>query len=183
VSGPEMFPLLAKHAPSHASTSHANPLHLSERQCDIVEVAAFRDQTEQVRAQLPRECLHIAPNRWLVAASRSTPGALAANLASNLGTIAAIADQSGGTHVLRLRGVHVRDALAKICRLDLAPEAFAVGNCARTIMAQIPVLVSRPELVSTFDLFVPVTLAHAFVEHLLRTAAEYGIVIEASNQD
>lgn len=179
MSGLETASVLARHAAGHAASTVTDPLILSERPCNLAEVAAFRGQSEKVRALLPNTCLHIAPDRWIVSAT----GTPAADLARSLDGIAAVVDQSSGYLFLRLTGTHVRAVLAKSCRLDLAPEVFPSGTCARTILAQIPVLVSRPDLVATFDLFAPSTLADTFVEHLLGAAAEYGIIIKPTNLD
>lgn len=40
--------------------------------------------------------------------------------------------------VFRVGGPHARDVLAKLCPVDLSPEAFGPGNFRRTRMAQIP---------------------------------------------
>ena len=64
-------------------------------------------------------------------------------------TLAKLAKKLDGTHhlavnvsdaraVFRLHGPSVREVIAKLCPVDMAPGAFAPGQIRRTRMAQIP---------------------------------------------
>jgi heterotetrameric sarcosine oxidase gamma subunit len=46
-------------------------------------------------------------------------------------------DYSAGLAVFRLSGPNSRDLLAADCGIDFRPDAFTVGTCCRTRLAQI----------------------------------------------
>ena len=52
-------------------------------------------------------------------------------------------DQSDSWAVLRLSGARCREALERICPLDLHPETFATGAVARTAMEHLGVIIFR----------------------------------------
>jgi len=58
----------------------------------------------------------------------------AADMSKALSDTAYVTLQSDNWVVLRLAGSKARDALERICPLDLHPSAFAEGHAARTIM-------------------------------------------------
>jgi len=66
----------------------------------------------------------------------------------------AVTDISNGLKVLRVEGLQTRDLLARACCLDLHPEYFPVGRCARTRLAQLSVLVHCFDSKPRFDLYV-----------------------------
>ncbi len=72
----------------------------------------------------------------------SHDGADAANLvADKLGQAGYTTLQSDNWVVLRLSGPRVREALERICPLDLAPSAFPPGRVARTVMEHLGVII------------------------------------------
>ena len=54
-------------------------------------------------------------------------------------------DVSDGRYGLDVSGAQARDLLAKGCSLDLHPSLFGVDRTARTLFAQVPVLIDHVE--------------------------------------
>lgn len=52
-----------------------------------------------------------------------------------------------------------REVLARGCSLDLHPKSFPGGRCARTLLAQIPVLLVRPPAAAEFHLIAEASLS------------------------
>lgn len=87
--------------------------------------------------------------------------------------VAAVVDLSSALHGFRLSGAAVRDVLARGCRLDLDPNVFPDGAAAATIMAQVPVTLTRRG--STILLLTPSTTARHLREWLVSTARPFGL--------
>jgi sarcosine oxidase subunit gamma len=118
----------------------------------------------------------IAPRRlWLVATAQDA-GSLA-GLPDLVGGRAAVTDLSHARVVLRLSGPEARTALAKLCRIDLHPKAFAPGRTAQTPLGQVPALIHCVDEAPTFDLYLPRSLARSATEMLIDAAAEFGLEI------
>ena len=66
---------------------------------------------------------------------------------------AVVADVSDAWAALRLSGAASRDVLARLVPLDLRARAFRQGDCARTLLRQIPVVLFRTGA-SRFDMLV-----------------------------
>ncbi len=64
-------------------------------------------------------------------------------VAKKMGKSAYLTDQSDGWVMARMSGTRCREALERICRLDLAPTIFAQGMAARTVMEHLNVIVLR----------------------------------------
>jgi sarcosine oxidase subunit gamma len=81
----------------------------------------------------------MAPDELLLIVPRAeVPGALA-TLADRLGGAHHLAaDVSDMRAVFRVEGPGAREALAKLCPVDLAPGAFEPGELRRTRLAQVP---------------------------------------------
>ena len=119
----------------------------------------------------------IAPRRvWLVGAAEHA--ASLADLRDLLAGQAAVTDLSHSRVVLRLEGADARTALAKLCRIDLHPKAFAPGRTAQTPLGQIAALIHCADGAPTFDLYLPRSLARSAAETLIDTAAEFGLACE-----
>lgn len=65
------------------------------------------------------------------------------SVALKLGDAAYVTDQSDGWVMARLTGPRCREALERICRLDLSPKVFAEGAVARTLMEHLNVIILR----------------------------------------
>jgi methylglutamate dehydrogenase subunit D len=122
--------------------------------------------------------LWLAPGAWMVVAQGREDGTLYGSLLDALEGLAAVVDQSHGRAVLRLSGARARDVLAKGCRLDLHPRAFAPGMCAQSAIAQIGALLHQVDEVPTYDLYFFAGYALDFLEWLTTSAAEFGYRIE-----
>jgi heterotetrameric sarcosine oxidase gamma subunit len=193
VSAPEPVSALASSLLAHADG--APEVMLADRQAGLALIAARRGQDAHVDAAL-RQHLAVGlptPGRALVtgdvAARCTAPGTVwiegsARHLAALAGAmvrdVAAIVDQSGGFAILRLSGPKSPVVLAKGCRLDLHPDVFGPGHCARTLIAQVPAILHQTDAQPTYDLLVPRTLARSFAEFLVRAAQASGIRLSAS---
>ena len=74
--------------------------------------------------------------------------------------------------VFRLTGQGVREVMAKLCPVDMSPDAFGPGQIRRTRMAQIPAAFWMPDAQSVQIICFRSVAEYAF--NLLRTAAEPG---------
>ncbi len=80
----------------------------------------------------------LAPGEW---ALFDTGERLAPRLSSACqGRLCHLADVSAGQRLFRIEGARGRDLLAKGCSLDTHSRVFGPGRCARTLLAQIGVL-------------------------------------------
>lgn len=159
----------------------------------IASVAAARGQSGEVAARLaaafglttpltPRceesggvSLLGVAPGRWLAFGASA---GLAARLESELGTTAAVCDQSDGYVLFDLSGARARDVLAKGVSLDLDPSLFAVGDAAATSIALISATFWRRGT-DLYRLAVARSFAPDFARFLLSSAAEFGCDVAA----
>ena len=124
--------------------------------CSIVRVQSWEvpasapSALEQVvGASWPREVgavtsglvdvLCIGPTDWLVIGHDPDSGALSRRLGTALlGSPLRATDMSQGLSRVEVEGPEVREFLLKGCSLDLHPECFPQGRCARTRLAGIP---------------------------------------------
>ncbi len=118
----------------------------------------------------------IAPRRWwLVAQARGD--ALDAALASALAGRAAVTDLGHARTLLRLAGPASRSVLAKLCRIDLHPQAFPPGRTAQTALGQVAVLIHVLDERPGFDLYLPRSLARSAASSLIDAATEFGLAL------
>ena len=118
----------------------------------------------------------IGPGTWLVTEPWKTEGALARRIGLALAGHASLVDQTYGKATIRLAGARSRDVLAKGCRIDLHPRAFATGRAAVTPVAHTNTVLMQVDDTPTFDLILPSTLAESFLHWLCESAAEHGYV-------
>jgi sarcosine oxidase subunit gamma len=87
------------------------------------------------------ECLWTGERRWLVVTPPGEEAALLARLDAALTRETAVArDLSDARTTIAIAGGAARALLAKGCALDLHPSRFAVGECAQSLLAQVPIL-------------------------------------------
>jgi heterotetrameric sarcosine oxidase gamma subunit len=171
-------------------------VQLAERSPDMAGIKLRRDGEAGLRRTLQAEfglnlpepgqstvagalkMVSTGPGDWLVLDKHGRPGSLAVSLKHALGESASVVDLSSAFGVLRLSGAQARSALMKLCRIDLHPRVFGPGHVARTLMAQIPILLHQVSDEPAYDLFAPSTLAQAFAETLVESAAEYGVKLD-----
>lgn len=142
-----------------------------------IEIVARRGKSEALLAHLsglPGDALMLAPDRWLLVTPAEMDEADFVTIADRLAGIAFVVDQSSGYTCLRLAGPRARETLAKGCRLDLHPTVFRLDASARTIIAQVPVILHLKDSAPVFHLLAPITLAHHLVDHLIASATEFG---------
>ncbi len=113
------------------------------------------------------------PDRWLVLADHD----IEAELRGRLGNAASITDQSDARCIVRVRGPHARDALAKGISLDLHPRAFRPGNAAATLVAHTTAQFWQLDDAPSYDLAVARGYAAGFAAFLLESAAEFGVEV------
>lgn len=196
MSAPEPVSLLGPAgAPGHRGAITAHRLALASRPVDIVQVAALRGGGAATKEALrgltgldlppPRRAavagegmaVWLQPECWLVLRPRGPAGEFAEAVSRACGSAAAVTDQTGGKAVLRLSGAMARRVLAKGCRVDLHPRAFATGHAASTPIGHVSVTLVQVADQPAYDLILPGSFAEAFLEWLIPAAAEFGLTI------
>lgn len=89
---------------------------------------------------------------------------------ARLGARGYFTDQSDAWVMIRFSGPDSRDALARICPIDLHPDRFLMGQVARTVMEHLGVIIVREDD-DTFLLMSPRSSAGSFL-HALKTSAQ-----------
>ena len=163
---------------------------IEERTMALASVVARRDQrdalgrkvAERYGLQLPDgprrstagsvTFAGVAPGQWVA----STEGAadFVTGVRSDLGSLAAVADQSDSRLVVRLSGPRVRDVLVKGLAVDLHPRAFKLGDVAVTLVAHIGVQIDMLDDAPTYQLAAARSMAGSFWSWLTASAAEFG---------
>ena len=64
---------------------------------------------------------------------------------TSIGNAAYVTDQSDGWAVVRISGPRSREALERICPIDLDPDLFGIGAVARTLMEHLGVTILRED--------------------------------------
>lgn len=122
-----------------------------------------------------------APGQWLALADGDDGANFAQELARDLAGLASVTDQSDGRVVIRVSGVHARDALAKGCMIDLHPGVFKVGDTATTPIALVTTQITRVADdggLAVYDLSVMRSFAVNFWHWLEDSAAEFGFQVD-----
>ena len=157
---------------------------------DIIELVALRDRTQVLRALGARRglsfpafgrivttrdmlVLGVRPERWLLLTPPAPPGAALANWQGACAACAAAVELSSALTALHLTGPAVREVLARGCRLDLHPDAFAPGTAAASHVAQVPVVLGA--LPAGWLLLTPSSTARHFREWLSAAGAPFGL--------
>jgi heterotetrameric sarcosine oxidase gamma subunit len=170
-------------------------LRCSALSLGVVELAAFRQQREEVwtqavrsgwslpamgrvQVQVNRLALSVRPDRWLLLTTHNAKEEDAASWEKRLGGSAAVIDHSSGLAAFGLSGPSMRDVLARGCRVDLDPSAFPAGSAAATIVAQVPVVLGAVS--SGLLLLTPSTTARHLREWLAHTATPFGFEFAAT---
>ncbi len=132
--------------------------------------------------------LCVGPDEWLIVASGQggasksvadaggTAEKSAQTLAPLFGEAAAhgiaAVDSSEAFSILSVEGAQAREVLAKGCGLDLRPESFPPGKCARTRFAKMLVILDCREQ-HAFELYIPRSYAAHLENWLGDAAAEF----------
>jgi sarcosine oxidase subunit gamma len=189
--------LLAPHLKAgRFGASGASPLTITERRLAVAQVMSRKGQAGATSNAIERilgmrlpdsgqssinagtTAIWIAPETWLLMRDASGGGSFIQDLVKACGSSASVVDQTCGKSILRLSGSNAREVLAKGCRIDLHPSAFAPGNTSVTPIAHIQAVLMQIDAIPTFDLIVPSTLAQDFAEWLCLSAAQFGYEIK-----
>ena len=109
--------------------------------------------------------LWLGPDQWLIEVAHEAQTGIANTLESALSALhASVAIVGDGYATLSLAGKRAADVLAKGMTLDLDPDRFLPGCCARSLLAKVPVLLHRPG----DDLFYEVTVARSYSDYAWR---------------
>lgn len=115
--------------------------------------------------------LWLGPDEWLIEVAAATETELAMSLESTLSDLHAAVVVVGDAHItLSLSGPKAAEVLAKGMTLDLDPDHFPAGCCARSLLAKAPVLLHRPGV----DVLYEITVTRSFADYVslwLRDAA------------
>lgn len=113
--------------------------------------------------------LWTSPDQLFLLFESTSPSA-AEDVGKKLGDTAYVTLQSDNWAVLRLSGDRARDALERICPIDLHPAAFAEGQIARTAMEHMGTFILR-DGPSSFLLMSASSSAGCFL-HAVKTSLE-----------
>ena len=119
--------------------------------------------------------LCIGPAEWLIAADGKSARDIQ-EWAQNdiLGYGLALVDLTDGLARLEIAGSSARDVLSKSCGLDFHPRVFPVDRCARTRLAQVPVVIEHRTEEPRFELYVARSLSRYLQGWLIDAAVEFG---------
>lgn len=85
----------------------------------------------------------LGPDEWLLVSAQHGADSMVALARQAIeGLHAAVTDVSSGHTSVILHGGAARSLLARGCSLDLHPAVFTAGQCAQTLVAKCPVLLS-----------------------------------------
>ncbi len=116
----------------------------------------------------------VSPDAWLIQSARQDGDTLtAATRAACASLPCAVTDLSDGLVTIALEGPQAIGVLARGCGLDLRTGSFGVKDCARTRLAQLPVLI-RKSASARFELVVDRAAAQYLQDWLLDAAAGVG---------
>jgi sarcosine oxidase, subunit gamma len=112
-------------------------------------------------------CYWLGPAEWLWVGSPAERCSLLEALEGAIGIDdGAAVDVSASRVILELTGPSARDVLASCCALDLHPRVFGPGQCAQTLIAKAPLLLTQVDPEPTYRLFVRPSFASYVVSWL-----------------
>ena len=122
----------------------------------------------------------LGPDEWLVLAPMTEIHLSEKINSAWAGLHHSVTDITGGQTVVRIEGERTGQLLNQGCTLDLHHRAFKVGHCAQSLLAHVPVLISRGSNnengICRFDLVVRRSYADYLAKWLLDAAREIGFV-------
>lgn len=139
------------------------------RALDVIGITLAEPGTRVVSGS--RSIAAVGHQQWFVSADNEPT--LATDLANAVNGSGYVTDQTGGWIEVRLTGPRSRAVLERICTLDLHPDVFTVGTCARTTMEHLSVQIALLDDAPTFALTTPSSSARSFwtaMEHALASA-------------
>lgn len=118
--------------------------------------------------------LWMQPQGWLIQTPADADAGLPEALARACVGVASVMDQSQGRAVFTLAGAQARAVLARLCRLDLHPRVFEVGQVAATPLGGLAALLHQTGAAPEYELIVATSYARAFGRMLATAAAPLG---------
>jgi sarcosine oxidase subunit gamma len=112
------------------------------------------------------DCFWLGPSEWLWVGNPGDRDPMLEALEGAIGNDGAVVDLSSSRVILDLSGASAREVLASCCALDLHPRAFAPGQCAQTLVAKAPVLLTQLDPTPTYRVFVRPSFASYVVSWL-----------------
>ncbi len=151
-----------------------------ENRAFVTATEAVLGQTLPVMSNTISEAGHriywLGPDEWLIVTAAGAATELRPRLDEQLGDMhAAVNDVSGGTIVLQLSGVAVRELLARGSTLDLHARVFTPGSCAQSGLGKANVLLGLLSDGNTFELIVRRSFADYLLKWLSHTGSPFGI--------
>lgn len=117
----------------------------------------------------------LGPDEWLIETGAGDAAALSGELAGALAEFdIAINDVSGGHVALRAAGADARTVLAKGCTLDLHEREFGPGQCARTVLAKVTVLLAAADAAPACTIIAGRSFADYLCRWLAHAARRHG---------
>jgi methylglutamate dehydrogenase subunit D len=174
---------------SAPEASSGRGVWLTSCDCDVVELSTYALAAPDARRRVAgvelapfghvsqgagHLVLSVRPGRWLLLTRTAAAGVTEASWSAACAGQGAVVDLSSALTVLVLAGPKLREALARGCRLDLAPEEFRSGHAAATIIAQVAVTLAM--LPDCLLLLTPSSTAQHLREWLAATAAPFGLM-------
>jgi sarcosine oxidase subunit gamma len=129
---------------------------------------ALPSEPNRAAGEDPR-LLWLAPNQWAVLSWTEPKDFCLALRAACTGSDHHVADLHDAWAGFVVQGDDAAALIARGCSLDFHRRVFPPDQCARTLIAEIPVLIDRPPGLNGFVLYVDRTLAHhlrAWLEHV-----------------
>lgn len=178
--------------PGRYGAADGEPVRIGRVACTLVQVMARRDNAAALAEALQTvfsltlpppgraasagalRALWMQPQGWLIQAPADADAGLLEGLARACVGMASVVDQSDGRAVFSLAGGQARGVLARLCRLDLHPRVFAVGQVAATPLGGLAALLHQTGAGPEYQLIVAASYARAFGRMLATAAAPLG---------
>jgi heterotetrameric sarcosine oxidase gamma subunit len=118
------------------------------------------------------ELIWSGPHRWLAIAGGVAEPEWVARLSRVYGGVAGVSPQSSGQVIVKVGGPGAREALSKVCALDLHPSVFRPDSVALTKLSQVAVQLWRVGDGDAFGIAMPRSYAHYLRRALAAASAE-----------
>jgi sarcosine oxidase subunit gamma len=121
----------------------------------------------------PLHALCLAPAEWLLVAREPWAAVFGRHATAEPTAGLVLIDATDAYTTLTIRGRQAREVLSKGCGLDLHPRAFPTGRCARTRLAQLPLIIDHVDDEQGFDLYVARSAVRWLADWLQDAALEF----------
>lgn len=113
--------------------------------------------TPNTVAEGPIKVAWMAPGQWALFGSEADLKGPVTKACK--GSVHHLADVSAGRRLWRIQGVHARAVIAKGCSIDTYPRVMTTQSCARTLFAQVPILLIASAIGDSFEIVADVSFA------------------------